>query len=163
MNDEEKKLWEVLELVEDPELPGISIVELGLIDGVFLQGGTVEVNFLPSYSGCPALQLIQDSIISVLKNHGYEKVLVNKIFEPGWSTDRISDSARIKLKEMGIAAPCGLLSEQLIQFPQKAKVPCPRCESLDTECKSNFGSTACKALFFCRNCLEPFEYFKTLN
>lgn len=159
--------WEVLGSVADPEIPVISVTELGIVREVRERGDALEVVVTPTYSGCPATELIESSIGEALRAAGAAEVRVIRQLSPAWTTDWIAPSAKDKLTRYGIAPPhvCGQSAgppaEKPIVFLARA-VPCPRCGSGDTERLSQFGSTACKALYRCRACREPFEYFKPL-
>jgi ring-1,2-phenylacetyl-CoA epoxidase subunit PaaD len=144
--------------VTDPELPPLTIDDLGILRDVRLDGGTVEVVITPTYSGCPAMREIATAIEHSVLQTGAEKVRVRYVLTPAWTTDWLSDTARAKLLALGIAPPePGQGTEALFARPA---VPCPRCHSMNTERISGFGSTACKALHRCLDCKEPFEAFK---
>jgi ring-1,2-phenylacetyl-CoA epoxidase subunit PaaD len=144
--------------VTDPELPPLTVDDLGILRDVRLDNGTVEVAITPTYSGCPAMRTIADEIVAAVQASGAEKVRVRLVLTPAWTTDWLTDAARLKLLDLGIAPPePGQGTEAL--FGQSA-VACPRCHSTNTERISVFGSTACKALHRCLNCREPFEAFK---
>lgn len=159
--------WEVLGRVADPEIPVISVTELGIVREVRERGDALEVVVTPTYSGCPATELIESSICEALRAAGAADVRVVRQLSPAWTTDWIAPSAKDKLTRYGIAPPHlsgqspGQPAEQPIVFFARA-IPCPRCGSSETERLSQFGSTACKALYRCRACREPFEYFKPL-
>jgi ring-1,2-phenylacetyl-CoA epoxidase subunit PaaD len=154
-------IWSWLAEVPDPEVPVVSVVDLGMIRDVTVSGDTVEVAVAPTYSGCPATEVIEQDIVAFLRTKGVPKVRIHRQLSPPWTTDWISEAGRAKLQAYGIVPPAraagkrGLLGEQLA-------VACPRCGSIDTALVSEFGSTACKASYRCRHCLEPFEYFKCL-
>ncbi len=144
--------------VTDPELPPLTIQDLGILRDVRVHDGTIEVAITPTYSGCPAMREIADSIEAALRDLGAEKVRVRFILTPAWTTDWLTDTARRKLADLGIAPPeAGQGPEVLFARTNPA---CPRCHSPCTERISAFGSTACKALHRCLNCREPFEAFK---
>jgi ring-1,2-phenylacetyl-CoA epoxidase subunit PaaD len=144
--------------VVDPEIPVLSIVDLGVLRGVELEGGTVRVTITPTYSGCPAMRMIELSLEAALRDAGIEKFRIETVLSPAWTTDWLSDEGRRKLRAFGIAPPAGTASRRALFGA--AAVACPRCASRDTERLSEFGSTACKALYRCRECREPFDYFK---
>ena len=154
----EEQLLEWLAEVPDPEIPVVSIADLGIVRGVEI-GDDVTVDLAPTYSGCPATEVIEQSVVSALKAKGVD-AKVRRVLSPAWTTDWISDSGRAKLKAYGIAPPAG--SSKRAMLAGTRVVPCPRCDSTDTECVSEFGSTACKAAYRCTECLEPFEYFKCI-
>ncbi|HEX3992564.1 MAG TPA: 1,2-phenylacetyl-CoA epoxidase subunit PaaD [Acetobacteraceae bacterium] len=144
--------------VPDPELPPLTVEDLGILRNVRLDDGTVEVAITPTYSGCPAMREIGVAIEKAVLEAGAEKVRVRYVLTPAWTTDWLTDSARAKLLELGIAPPePGQGMEALFGRPA---VTCPRCGSMNTERISAFGSTACKALHRCLDCREPFEAFK---
>ncbi len=157
-------VWAVLEQVLDPEVPVLSVVELGIVRGVVVDGGTVDVTVTPTYSGCPATEMIRDAIVDALRAAGAECVHVRMQLAPAWTTDWIAPAAADKLRRYGIAPPhrAGTpLSAQPLRFHPR-DLHCPRCNSLHTEQLSAFGSTACKALYRCLDCREPFDYFKPI-
>jgi ring-1,2-phenylacetyl-CoA epoxidase subunit PaaD len=144
--------------VTDPELPPLTIDDLGILRHVCIDNGTVEVSITPTYSGCPAMREITDAIATAVRDIGVEKVRVRLVLTPAWTTDWLTDSARARLLDLGIAPPePGHGTEALFA---RTNVTCPRCHSTNTERISAFGSTACKALHRCLNCCEPFEAFK---
>ena len=145
----------LLNAIPDPEVPVISIVELGIVRDVRVRDKSVEIDITPTYSGCPAMKMIEDQIVQSLTLSGYENVRVNMVYAPAWTTEWIGPAAREKLKHYGIAPPLDLVS-----IKRKQVVRCPRCNSEQTKLQSEFGATACKALYTCGECLEPFEYFK---
>ena len=146
--------------VPDPEIPVLTIMDLGIVRDVECGSGVV-VSLAPTYSGCPATEVIESSVIAALQNRGIANVIVKRVLSPPWTTDWISDIGREKLREYGIAPPeRGGSKRALLQG--KRHIPCPRCTSENTELVSEFGSTACKASYRCTDCLEPFEYFKCI-
>ena len=155
-------LWEILESVKDPEVPVISVVELGVVRHVEQVDDTVNVTITPTYSGCPAMQMMEDDIIAALNQQGYDKVTVNTVLSPAWTTDWITDVAREKLREYGIAPPEQATADKSALLGQPKSVTCPHCGSPNSKMKSQCGSTACKALYQCKECLEPFDYFKCI-
>lgn len=138
----------------------LSITDLGIVRDVDCDAGVV-VSLSPTYSGCPATEVIEASVVAALEDRGVADVAIRRVLSPPWTTDWISESGREKLREYGIAPPEKGGSKRTLLKGQ-AVVPCPRCESHDTEQISEFGSTACKAAYRCKDCLEPFEYFKCL-
>jgi ring-1,2-phenylacetyl-CoA epoxidase subunit PaaD len=155
----------VLAAIPDPEIPVVSIEELGILREVSERDGAVEVVLTPTYSGCPAMGQIEDDVRSALAAHDLPARVVTRL-APAWTTDWISESARARLREYGIAPPhARAAASNVVQFAPRAAhapeaVPCPRCGSADTTETSHFGSTACKALYKCLACLEPFDHFK---
>ena len=154
--------WTILGRVPDPEIPVISVTELGIVRDVQVTDDVVDVVVTPTYSGCPATEVIERSIREALTAAGASEVRVTTQLAPAWTTDWIEPQAREKLRIYGIAPPGtrGASQEQPLQFVPR--IDCPRCGSADTERLSQFGATACKALYRCRSCREPFEYFKPL-
>jgi ring-1,2-phenylacetyl-CoA epoxidase subunit PaaD len=155
--------WHVLESVEDPEIPSLSIVDLGLIRAVTPRSdGVLEVGLSPTYVGCPATEVIRRSVESALTEAGIGEFVVTPVLTPAWTSDWISAEGRRKLKDYGIVPPEKSASSLREVLRGARPVACPRCASTDTDCISEFGSTPCKALHRCRACLEPFEYFKCI-
>jgi ring-1,2-phenylacetyl-CoA epoxidase subunit PaaD len=150
---------DLLSTVSDPEIPAVSIVELGIVRNVELLNGKVTVTITPTYSGCPAMKMIENEITRVLSCHGFSAITVTTVFSPAWTTDWIGESAREKLKKYGISPPHPVPVSPFLQIDLPV-IHCPHCNSGDTEIKSQFGSTACKAYYFCRSCRQAFEYFK---
>ena len=153
----------ILGEVMDPEVPVISVVELGIVRDVAIEGAHVTVTVTPTYSGCPALQVIEDDIRSALVAEGINDVKIEMVYAPAWTTDWIGPEAREKLRVFGIAPPGPAEVGGLITLTRRRAVPkCPRCGSSNTELQSEFGSTACKALHVCRGCGEVFDEFKAI-
>lgn len=153
----------LLEDVRDPEIPILTIADLGVLRDVSVDDdGSVTVVITPTYSGCPAMQTIADDIRAVLDRAQCTHVRIVTRLAPAWTTDWLSPAARAKLLEVGIAPPLEPTSDKRLLGGHAHAVACPRCRSRDTELVSEFGSTACKALYRCRSCLEPFDYFKCL-
>lgn len=164
------QVWSWLQDVADPEIPVISVVDLGIIRHVeWVEYGdmdALEITITPTYSGCPATEIIAESIRAALRDRGLPNVTLKQQLSPPWTTDWLTESGRIKLKDYGIAPPqCGA-SEHIVDISQILKkaaevdVPCPQCGSTKTSVVSQFGSTPCKALYRCNSCAEPFDYFK---
>ena len=149
-----------LKEVPDPEIPVLTIADLGIVRGVTVNDEVV-VELTPTYSGCPATEVIEQSVIDALTGHGVADVTIKRVLSPPWTTDWISDEGRDKLKEYGIAPPAQSASKRELVHASRA-IACPRCDSTDTKVVSEFGSTACKASYKCSDCLEPFEYFKCI-
>jgi ring-1,2-phenylacetyl-CoA epoxidase subunit PaaD len=156
-------IYALLREVKDPEVPVIDVVELGIVRGVQTAEDKVCVDITPTYSGCPALKTIEEDIVTTLNAHGYPNVTVRTVYTPAWTTDWITDEAKEKLRSAGIAPPGRVEQEPLVML-QRAKhtVACPFCGSSNTEEKSEFGSTACKAIHYCSSCKQPFDRFKAL-
>lgn len=152
--------------VKDPELPFMDVVELGIVREVVIDGGWVRVDITPTYSGCPAMQVIEREIGEALRAHGFEDVEVRTVFTPSWTTDWMSEETRRKFREHGIAPPGAVPAsvgiQELVSIGRARKtIECPYCGSSNTTEKSEFGSTACKAIHFCKSCHQPFDYFKS--
>jgi len=147
---DEVRAW--LDQVPDPEIPAISLVDLGVIRNIEWQGDTLEVTITPTYSGCPATSIITFEIESALRGHGIENLSLIRQIAPPWTTDWMSDAGRTKLEAYGIAPP----------QPAGGPACCPLCKSTHVEKISQFGSTPCKAQWRCTDCLEPFDYFKCI-
>ena len=146
--------------VPDPEIPVLTIADLGIVRGVTIDEEVI-VELTPTYSGCPATEAIEKSVVETLHRHGVENVAIRRVLSPAWTTDWISDEGRSKLREYGIAPPeRGGSKRELL--PRSRTIACPRCDSTNTAVVSEFGSTACKASYRCGDCLEPFEYFKCI-
>ncbi|MCF2130303.1 phenylacetate-CoA oxygenase subunit PaaJ [Strepomyces sp. STD 3.1] len=156
----------VAERVPDPELPMLTLADLGVLRGVEVGAdGTVVASLTPTYSGCPAMAEMRADVAARLRDAGYERVEIRTVLDPPWTSDWITESGRRKLAEHGIAPPGPAPRGgpvPLVLSPTRAAVPCPRCGSADTEETSRFAATSCKALWRCRACREPFEYVKEI-
>ena len=153
---EEKKIRDILETVTDPEVPVLTITDLGIVRGVKINGAEIEVIITPTYTGCPAMDMIAMNIKLALAEHGYLKTKITSVLSPAWTTDWMSEAGKIKLQQYGIAPP-----QTRSGHPGLAEnIECPQCHSTNTRLISEFGSTACKALYQCNDCKEPFDYFK---
>jgi ring-1,2-phenylacetyl-CoA epoxidase subunit PaaD len=152
---------EILEQVTDPEIPVVSVVELGIVRGVQVDGARVSITITPTYSGCPAMREIEQDIRSTLAAAGIADVTIETVHSPAWTTDWIGTDAREKLRRYGIAPPGAVEQGGLVTIAKRRAAPvCPRCGSHDTSLQSEFGSTACKAIHVCNACREPFDEFK---
>jgi len=158
----DQQLFEILETVSDPEIPVLSIMEMGVVRSAKLINNIVEVEITPTYSGCPAMDVIGDDIKLAFKQKGFD-AKVDLILSPAWTTDWITEKGRRALEKYGIASPLDAIADKEALLGNKKIVKCPQCGSLNTKLVSQFGSTACKALFQCEDCLEPFDYFKCLK
>jgi ring-1,2-phenylacetyl-CoA epoxidase subunit PaaD len=156
--DLRQRAWDVAARVVDPEIPVLTIADLGVLREVTLRDGQVEVAVTPTYSGCPAMNMIALEIELALEREGFARPKVRTVLSPAWTTDWMSEDGRRKLSEYGIAPPEPASSRRAL-FGVQA-VACPQCGSEDTELLSEFGSTSCKALWRCKRCREPFDYFK---
>ena len=154
----------VLDTVMDPEVPVLSVRELGIIRAVEVDAsGRVSVTVTPTYSGCPAIRVIEEDILAALDGAGIGGARIETVFAPAWTTDWIEPAAREKLRAYGIAPPGPVEAGGLVQLTRARVAPsCPYCGSRDTEIRSEFGSTACKAVCWCRGCSQPFEHFKAI-
>ena len=158
-----ERVLEVLNEVMDPEVPVISVVELGIVRDVAVTGDRVSVTVTPTYSGCPAMKVIEDDIRTALTSAGAALVDVRTVYSPAWTTDWIGDDAKEKLRAFGIAPPGPAPSSDLVVLTRRqAAVACPYCGSTRTRLQSEFGSTACKAIHVCDECRQPFDEFKAL-
>lgn len=153
-------VMQILENVPDPEIPVISIVDLGIVRDVRVSDTLIEVDLTPTYSGCPALDVIPMMVTQALNEAGYKNVKVRNVLAPAWTTDWISESGKKKLEAFGIAPPHRSDEAQSSIPLEERDIKCPQCRSVDTRLVSRFGSTPCKAAFQCNSCLEPFDYFK---
>ena len=152
-----------LEEIKDPEVPVLAVVELGIVRDVRVAEQGVTVVITPTYSGCPAMHIIEDDIRAGLEAHGVRPVKIETVFVPAWTSDWISAEAKQKLVDYGIAAPGRAADEGgLVTLTRRAPVACPYCKSTRTTLKSEFGSTACKSINFCNDCRQPFEQFKAI-
>ncbi|MEZ4747434.1 MAG: 1,2-phenylacetyl-CoA epoxidase subunit PaaD [Calditrichia bacterium] len=156
----EQQIWQWLDQIPDPEVPVISIVELGVVRNVHLQDSHVDIEITPTYSGCPALKMMEESILHDLSKNGVSDVRIKTVLFPPWTTDWMSDETKEKLREYGIAPPEKNSKSPIHQL--RESIDCPFCGSNQTRLQSAFGSTACKALYFCDGCCQPFEHFKCI-
>jgi ring-1,2-phenylacetyl-CoA epoxidase subunit PaaD len=152
----------LLSRIPDPEIPVINIEELGILRNVQVSGDEVVVDITPTYSGCPAMKQIEDDIVKTLKEAGIAKIKVNMVYSPAWTTDWLTEEAKEKLRIYGIAPPEKTTMDKSSITGKPKQLKCPRCGSAHVEMISQFGSTACKALYKCMDCLEPFDYFKCI-
>lgn len=157
------EIWKALLEVSDPEIPVLTIVDLGVVRNIeFDENEKIIVTITPTYSGCPAMHLIETLIKEKLLEKGFDKVQINSVLSPAWTTDWITESGRQKLFEYGIAPPVDEPDKSVL-FAEAPKVKCPKCYSMNTRMVSQFGSTACKSHYQCNDCQEPFDYFKCLK
>ena len=156
----EAQIRDWLGKVPDPEVPVVSVIDLGMVRAVKISDDSVEIDVAPTYSGCPATEVIEDSIVRSLTERGVDNVSVRRVLSPPWTTDWITEEGRQKLLDYGIAPPGKSAGKR--ELLGKTTVACPRCASGHTTLVSEFGSTACKAAWKCEDCLEPFEYFKCI-
>ncbi len=156
MNKEE--ILSILSRVMDPEIPVLSIADLGILRSVDITDGKIYIQITPTYSGCPALETIREDIRLLLLQNGFDQVEIQQVLSPAWTTDWMTESGKQKLENYGIAAPAG--SHHCFPSGEDEPRSCPHCHSTNLTLISRFGSTACKALYRCTDCLEPFDYFK---
>jgi ring-1,2-phenylacetyl-CoA epoxidase subunit PaaD len=150
-----QKILSILQQVCDPEVPVLTITDLGIVRDVKLSGEEVEVIITPTYTGCPAMDMIAMNIRLALIENGYHKIKITSVLTPAWTTDWMTEAGKQKLKAYGIAPPVTRSDEA-----SDLVIECPQCQSTNTRLISQFGSTACKALYQCNDCKEPFDYFK---
>ena len=159
-----QKAWDIAATVVDPEIPVLSIADLGILRNVDVTDNRVKVTITPTYSGCPAMDAIRDDVKTAFAKEGYTDVEVDLVLSPAWTTDWMTESGKQKLQEYGIAPPTGHSTAARHAGPIRLSlaVKCPQCASLNTKELTRFGSTSCKALYVCQDCKEPFDYFKVL-
>lgn len=156
------KIYEILESVKDPEIPVVSIADLGILRNIEISDqGKLIVTITPTYSGCPAMDTIEDDILKILKSEGYEAEIKTSI-SPAWTTDWLTEKGRKNLEDYGIAPPAERTTDKSFLTGGHKEIKCPQCKSSNTEMISHFGSTACKSLYKCKDCLETFDYFKCI-
>jgi ring-1,2-phenylacetyl-CoA epoxidase subunit PaaD len=153
-----QKISSILNTVNDPEIPVLTIMDLGIVREIKIKDETVEVLITPTYSGCPAMDFIGMNIRKVLRENGFEKIKITHQLSPAWTTDWMTEEAKDKLRSYGIAPPVSKTFDK--KYLQDLPVACPHCHSINTKLISEFGSTACKAIYQCTDCGEPFDYFK---
>lgn len=156
------ELIPILEEVADPEIPVLTVLDLGVIREALIRDGKVMIKLTPTYSGCPAMDVIGDDLKAAFKKQGMQAE-VELVLAPAWSTDWISEEGKRKMEAYGIAAPLEETADKEVLLGNARLVKCTNCGSTNTRLVSQFGSTACKALFQCEDCLEPFDYFKCLK
>ena len=154
----EDRIYELIRNIPDPEIPVITIEDLGILREVKYEDDKIVISITPTYSGCPAMKAIENDITDILRESGIENFQIKTVFAPVWTTDWINDEAKEKLRRYGISPPEGKSTDKNILLNKK--ILCPQCNSSNTEMISHFGSTACKALYRCKDCLEPFDHFK---
>jgi ring-1,2-phenylacetyl-CoA epoxidase subunit PaaD len=157
-HDLRQRAWDAAAAVVDPEIPVLTIADLGVLRDVAVSDGHVEVAITPTYSGCPAMNMIALEIELALERAGFARPKIRTVLSPAWTTDWMSEDGRRKLQEYGIVPPLAGSSRRALFGVEQ--VACPQCGSIDTEVLSEFGSTSCKALWRCKGCREPFDYFK---
>ncbi len=160
MNQQE--LWEILDEVMDPEIPVLSLVDLGVVRKAEINEGIPHVTITPTYSGCPAMKVMEEDIEAVLQGSGFNEFKIETVLSPAWTTDWITEKGRKALQEYGIAPPEQSTSDKNSILGHPKEITCPNCKSRKTKMLSQFGSTPCKALYQCNDCKEPFDYFKCI-
>lgn len=160
VTEEHIRNW--LEEVSDPEIPVLSVMDMGIVRNIRMEGKRVEVDITPTYSGCPAMDMIAANIRERLEKEGLETVEVKEVLSPAWTTAWLTQAGREKLEAYGIAPPVEGTADKRTLFGKSPEVRCPQCGSMNTEMVSAFGSTACKSLYRCKDCQEPFDYFKCI-
>ncbi len=160
-NDREQEVWRTLAAVPDPEIPVLSVVDLGIVRFVRWSGGRLHVGLSPTYSGCPATEVIRRSVSEALEEAGFGGAVLEEVIAPAWTSDWVTQEGRRKLREYGIAPPATAVGAPR-DLLGVAIVACPRCGGHSTEKVSEFGSTPCKAHYRCLSCLEPFDSFKCI-
>jgi ring-1,2-phenylacetyl-CoA epoxidase subunit PaaD len=161
-SEEIRRIWEILAEVLDPEIPVLSVVDLGIVRAVKQEGADLIVAITPTYSACPATRVIERDIREALDRAGYPHAALRTVLSPPWTTAWLSEAGRAKLRRFGIAPPEEASASKRSLSGEEIAIACPRCGATDTERVSEFGSTPCKAHYRCRSCLEPFDYFKCL-
>ncbi len=155
------KIWKALQDVKDPEIPAVSVVEMGMIEDVTVDGGRVSVTVLPTFTGCPAVDVIRSDVADAIANvPGVKQVDVGFTYTPPWTTERITEPGRKKLKEFGLAPPTGTGPVLITEIGLPISAVCPFCGSKNTRNENAFGPTPCRALYYCDECRNPFEQFK---
>jgi ring-1,2-phenylacetyl-CoA epoxidase subunit PaaD len=163
VNENIAAIWDLIKEIPDPEIPVLTITDLGVIRDVSMEGTKVIVTITPTYTGCPAMNQFEDDIKSTLVKNNYPEVEIKITYDPPWTTDWLSDEAKLKLQKYGIAPPEERTTDKKYLIgASKKNVICPQCKSPNTKMISQFGSTACKALYQCEDCKEPFDYFKCI-
>ncbi|MBS4029436.1 MAG: phenylacetate-CoA oxygenase subunit PaaJ [Ignavibacteriales bacterium] len=158
----EQTILGYLSEILDPEIPVLNIVEMGIVRSVFFENEKVVVTITPTYSGCPAMRMIEDNIVEKLKENGCGEVELKTVYTPTWTTDWLNEITKKKLQQYGISPPHTTSDNHFVEITLPKKISCPYCQSHQTSLKSDFSSTACKAMYYCNACLQPFEYFKEI-
>lgn len=157
-------IWDILNEIPDPEIPVISLVELGVVRNIFWENEVLQITITPTYSGCPAMRVMEMDIDQRLRSAGFTNFKINMQYHPSWTTDWMTQETKLKLKEYGIAPPQLHTKQRVgaLLTEDPTNVACPQCNSENTKLISEFGSTACKSLMKCNDCLETFDYFKCI-
>ncbi|MBF8248468.1 MAG: phenylacetate-CoA oxygenase, PaaJ subunit [Bacteroidetes bacterium] len=160
VSDREAEIWKALGEVADPEIPVLSLVELGVIRSVMLEGSGVEVEMTPTFTGCPALERMKEDVELKLKSKGFDPVVIRVNHSAPWSTDNLDEATKEKLRVFGIAPPPKTMESLAVTL--ELPVVCPFCSSAGTHLESPFGATLCKQIYYCDSCMQSFERFKPL-
>ena len=157
------KIWKLLEEIPDPEIPVLSIHDLGIVRKIDEIKDEIIVTITPTYSGCPAMNQFEADIVTTLNKYGYARVSIKTTYDPPWTTDWLSEEAKKKLQDYGIAPPEQKTTDKAaLLVDDRKSVTCPQCRSTNSRMISQFGSTACKSMYQCNECMEPFDYFKCI-
>ena len=157
------KIWKLLEEIPDPEIPVLTIHDLGIVRKIDEINNEIIVTITPTYSGCPAMNQFEADIVTTLNKQGYDKVSIVTTYDPPWTTDWLSEEAKKKLQDYGIAPPEQKTTDKnALLVDDRKSVTCPQCKSTNSKMISQLGSTACKSLYQCNDCMEPFDYFKCI-
>ena len=157
------KIWNLLEEIPDPEIPVLSIHDLGIVRKIDEINNEIIVTITPTYSGCPAMNVFEADIVTTLNKYGYDNASIKTTYDPPWTTDWLSEEAKKKLQDYGIAPPEQKTTDKnALLVDDRRSVTCPQCKSTNSKMISQFGSTACKSLYQCNDCMEPFDYFKCI-
>ncbi len=156
------RVWQALQRIPDPEMPFISVVELGMIGGVTVEGDRVTIQLMPTFVACPGFDRIKSAIQSGVGATGFADVRIETVYDPPWNTDRITPEGRAKLKAFGLAPP-SRIDARSIEQDDLAAVPCPFCDSTDTTLESPFGPTLCRSMHYCNSCRQSFQHFKPIT
>jgi ring-1,2-phenylacetyl-CoA epoxidase subunit PaaD len=162
ISQEEQALWNILDDVKDPEIPVISLVDLGVVRKAEIFEDKIQITITPTYSGCPAMKVMEEDIRMRLMMEGFKNVEINTVLSPAWTTDWISEKGKTALRAYGIAPPEQATNDKNVLLGHPKQVTCPHCKSRNSIMLSQFGSTPCKALYKCNDCLDPFDYFKCI-
>lgn len=162
VSQEINHIFSILDEVKDPEIPVLSVNDMGIIRHIEWREEKLVVTITPTYTGCPAMDVIEKNTLQALQNHGFAHVEIKTVLSPPWTTDWITPKGLQRLEEYGIAPPVKGTADKRTLFQEAPKPRCPYCKSPDTQMISAFGSTACKAQYKCKSCLEPFDYFKCI-
>ena len=160
--EKNQELWSIAATVCDPEVPVLTVVDLGIVRDLVANENSIEITITPTYSGCPAMDMIATELKRAFSQNGFTEIKIKTVLAPAWTTDWITEEAKEKLRVYGIAPPEHSTADKNALLGKSKEVKCPRCGSKHTEMISNFGSTACKALWKCVDCKEPFDYFKCI-